>query len=164
MRKFLIATLGVASFVVMTEIVSAAPVPVEMSKADLIDYCSKKGGVLTTWASGDYGCSIGKGKGSVNITCKEGGKCVMTHVQVFTSPKPATHGPVGQAPASTLANGSKNSNGAGTAGAGTLAGNTSPNHPPGTNSNGAPSTTRIPAAGSGGGGVPLNGRPRLQQQ
>ncbi|HYC17116.1 MAG TPA: hypothetical protein VEC94_07920 [Pseudolabrys sp.] len=161
MRNFLIVA-SLASLVggVLTE--AAAAAATDMTPGEVKAYCEKKDGYYTEDGHGGSSCQIGTGRGAVVIGCGSGGKCTINHTMVFSSSS-SKHGPADQAPASTLAKGSKNSNGAGTASIGTLAGNTSPNHVA-TNSNGVPATTRIPAGGIGGGGLPQNGRPRLQQQ
>jgi hypothetical protein len=163
MRSFLIvASLASLAGVVLTEAATAATV--EMSQSELKAYCDKKGGNYDgDKDSGSTYCMIGSGKSLVVISCGGNGKCTMSHTMVFSSSS-SKHGPADQAPASTLPKGSKNSSGAGSADASTLAGNTSPNHAPATNSNGAPATIKIPGVSTGGGGLPLNGRPRLQQQ
>ncbi len=171
MRKMFIVAIGLAGLVSFVGTALAEGLETKSySKAELKEFCDGKSGSYRENELGDYSCTIGNGTvggpGSVKIGCYtyQGKTTCSIFNETVYNPKRPKHGPADKAPASTLANGSKNSAGASTAGASTLAGNTSPNHAPATNSNGAPSTTRIPAAGSGGGGAPLNGRPRLQQQ
>jgi putative hemolysin len=165
MRKFLIvASLASLAGGVLTE--AAAAATVQMSQSELKAYCDKKGGMFNADRDGaGSNCTIGVGKNQVVIVCTNSGNCSISHTMVFSS-KPATHGPVGQAPDTTLGKGGKNSAGASTSATSTLAGG-------GTSSNGVATAKQAPLAGAsntntsgttGGGGLPPTGRPRLQQQ
>ncbi len=162
MRKFLIVA-SLASLAGGVSTATASVVRLDMTPTQLKGYCKEKGGIYTTWDSGGT-CKIGSGKSEVVVSCGDKA-CIMTHTMVFTSNR-STHGPVGQAPDTTLGKGGKNSAGANTSGASTLAGG-------GTSSNGVTTTKQAPLAGAsntntsgttGGGGLPPTGRPRLQQQ
>jgi hypothetical protein len=162
MRKFLIVGLGLASLagVALTGTASA----IEVSKDELKAGCTGDGAKFETTDTG-YSCTKKVGKHTVQIICGATGHCVAITNSVF-NPKSSTHGPVGQAPDTTLGKGGKNSAGASTSGASTLAGG-------GTSSNGVTTAKQVPLAGvsntntsgtTGGGGLSPNGRPRLQQQ
>ena len=129
-----------------------------MSQSELEAYCDKKGGKFLADRDGaGSNCTIGAGKNQVVIACSSSGNCTISHTMVFSS-KPSTHGPVGQAPDTTLGKSGKNSAGASTSGASTLAGGD-------TSSNGVATTKQAPLAGAsntntsgtaGGGGLASN--------
>jgi hypothetical protein len=159
MHKILIVALVLAGLAGAALTGTASATKIEMSPAELKDYCDKKGGYYASGGSGGGNCQIGTGKNQVNIACGANGKCTMTRTMVFTS-NPSTHGPIGQGSVATLGNNGKPSvSGNGTAGA--VAGTST--------SNKAPVNGDNKTASANGDSVPQNyqpylpgGRPRMQ--
>jgi hypothetical protein len=167
MRKFLIAAVGLASLGGSVVTGPAAAADIDMTPGEVKAYCEKKGGNYLEDGQGSSSCQIGTGKGAVVIGCGSGGRCTINNTMVFSS-KPATHGPVGQAPNTTLGNGGRISAGAGISDNTMLGNGGRISAGAGISGNGTPTGIKPPAnsagttVGANGGGP--NGRPALQRQ
>jgi hypothetical protein len=158
MRKFLVAALGLASLGGSFATEATASTKLEMTQKDLAKFCSDHDGSM---GGGDTYCMIGSGKSTVVISCPVDGNCTMSHTMVFSS-NSSKHGPVGQAPNTTLGNSGKKP------AAGNTTGASSTTVGGGNSGNGTPTGIKPPAnsasmtVGATGGGP--KGRPALQRQ